>query len=151
PVTDSVCLWGGQVLVFHFPRVVHRVKRGVPNQVSQRPGPGHLALGMELPNGFAVGVAVRLQALVGQHRAWRSEHPDLSRPLLLRAERVTDNVVPIAPSPPADPSAAPPTRASARRRRAPSTPASASADVPLLRSTCPAGRCPKRRTRSPRS
>ena len=39
---------GGQVFVFHFPGVVHRVISGVPNQVSQRPGSRLLALGIEV-------------------------------------------------------------------------------------------------------
>ena len=40
-----------QVFVFHFPGVIQRVKRGVPNQIPERPGAGQFALGMERPNG----------------------------------------------------------------------------------------------------
>src|SRR5438067_11303560 len=62
----------GQVFVFHFPGVIERVIRGMPNQVPQRPDAGHFALGMERPNGIAIGVAVRSQALVGPIRIVRS-------------------------------------------------------------------------------
>jgi hypothetical protein len=31
------CLFGRQILVFHFPSVIQGVKGGVPNQESQRP------------------------------------------------------------------------------------------------------------------
>jgi hypothetical protein len=58
----------GQVFVFHFPGVVQRVIRGVPNQIPERPSSGHFALRMERPNGVAIGVAVRLQTLVDQQR-----------------------------------------------------------------------------------
>ena len=53
--------------------------------------------------------------------------------------------------PRADPSASPPTRANEPRRKTPSTPASASIHVPILRSTWLACRCPRTRTRCPRS
>jgi hypothetical protein len=34
--------FGSQILVFHFPGVIERVKRGVPNQVAERPFAGQL-------------------------------------------------------------------------------------------------------------
>src|SRR6266568_8059453 len=89
----------GQVFVFHFPGVIQRVICGVPNQIPQRPGSGHFALSMERPNGGAIGVAVRLQTLVDQHRTLGSGHPDLLCPLLLHANRMTDDLIPITPSP----------------------------------------------------
>jgi hypothetical protein len=57
---------GGHILVFHFPCVIQRMKRGVPNQIPERPGAGWFALGMERPNGRAIGIAVRPQTFVGQ-------------------------------------------------------------------------------------
>src|SRR5262249_918238 len=57
-----------------------------------------------------------------------------------------DHALPLA-----DPSAAEPTRAHARRRITPSTLATGPAHVPILRSTGLAYRCPKTRTRCPRS
>src|SRR5260370_39986307 len=89
----------GQVFVFHFPGVIQRVIRGVPNQIPERPSSGHFTLSMERPNGVAIGVAVRLQTLVDQHRTFLSGHPDLLCPLLLHAKRMTDDVIPITPSP----------------------------------------------------
>src|SRR5579859_389134 len=89
----------GQVFVFHFPGVIQRVIRGVPNQIPQRPGTGQFALRMECPNGVAIGVTVRLQPLVAQHRILGSGYPDLLCPLLLHAKRMTDDVIPITPSP----------------------------------------------------
>jgi len=56
--------YDGQVFVFHFPGVIQRVKRSVPNQIPERPGAGHFAFRMERTNGVAIGVAVRSQALV---------------------------------------------------------------------------------------
>src|SRR5215467_10078408 len=53
---------------------------------------------MERPNCGAIGVAVRLQTLVDQHRTFLSEHPDLLCPLVLHAKRMTDNLIPIPPS-----------------------------------------------------
>jgi len=52
-------LFAGQVFVFHFPGVVERVIRGVPDQVAERPGARHIALGMQRPNRAAIGFAVR--------------------------------------------------------------------------------------------
>src|SRR5215469_6955907 len=89
----------GQVFVFHFPGVIQRVIRGVPNQIPERPSAGHFALRMEHPNGVAIGLAVRLQTLVDQHSTLGSMHPDLFCPLLLHANRMTDDLIPIA-SPP---------------------------------------------------
>jgi hypothetical protein len=37
-------LFGSQILVFHFPGMIERVKGGVPYQVSQRPLAGQFAL-----------------------------------------------------------------------------------------------------------
>src|SRR6185437_3887679 len=50
---------GRQILVFHFPCVIQCVKRGVPNQIPERPVAGHFTLSMKRPNGGAVSVAVR--------------------------------------------------------------------------------------------
>src|SRR6202022_3289463 len=89
----------GQVFVFHFPGVIHRVIRGVPDQISEWPGSGHFALRMERPNCRAIGVAVRFQSLVvGHHGTFWSVHPDLLCPLLLRAYRMTNDSVPITAS-----------------------------------------------------
>ena len=49
----------GQVFVFHFPGVIQGVIGGVPEQIPKRSGAGHFALGMERPNPFAIGGAVR--------------------------------------------------------------------------------------------
>src|SRR6266851_9937597 len=95
----SLRSFGGEVLVFHFPGVIQRVIRGVPNQVPERPGSGHFTLGMERPNGCGIGVAMRFQFLVGQHRVVRREYPELLRPVLLSADHMTDDSVPITPSP----------------------------------------------------
>src|SRR6266852_2582459 len=89
PLPDS----DGQVFVFHFPGVIQRVIRGVPNQIPERPSAGQFALGMERPNGSAIGVAVRAQALVGQLRTVRSAQPELRSPVLLRAKRMPDDAV----------------------------------------------------------
>jgi len=51
----------------------------------------------------------------------------------------------------ADPSVVQPTRATAHRRKTPSKPASAPAHAPMLHPTWLPGRCPKMRTRYPRS
>ncbi len=88
----------GQVFVFHFPCVIERVKRSVPNQKLERPGSGHFALSMECPNGVAIGVAVRLQTLVDRQRNLRNVHPELLCPLLLRVNRMKDDVIPITTS-----------------------------------------------------
>ena len=85
----------GQVFVFHFPGVIQRVIRGVPNQIAERPGSGHFALSMERPNGIAIGVTVRFQALVGQLRAVRSAQSQLRGHVLLRGQRMLDDVIPI--------------------------------------------------------
>src|SRR6266568_5889428 len=124
----------GQVFVLHFPGVIERVIGGVPHQIAQRPGACQFALGMERPNGAAIGVAVRSQALVAQHRTLGSGHPKLSSPVLLHAQRMTDDVIPITPSPSRTHLASGPTRANARRRTTPSTPAAGSVPVPILRS-----------------
>src|SRR6266511_4015306 len=94
----ALASFAGQILVFHFPGVIERVKRGVPNQVTQRPRAGHFALGMQRPNGVAIGVAMRVQSLIGQYRVLRREHAELLRPVLLRGRRMTDNVVSISPA-----------------------------------------------------
>jgi len=82
PLPDS----DGQVFVFHFPGVIQRVIRGVPNQIPQRPSSGHFALSMERPNGVAIGVAVRLQTLVDQHRTLGRGEPRPSLPTLAPRE-----------------------------------------------------------------
>src|SRR5215472_11717095 len=89
----------GQIFVFHFPGVIQRVIRGVPNQIPQRPGAGQFALSMERPNGVAIGVAVRGETLVGEPRTVRSAQPELLCPLLLRAQRMPDDAVPIPSAP----------------------------------------------------
>src|SRR6476660_5229053 len=90
--------FASQILVFHFPGVIERVKRGVPNQVPERPRAGHVALGMQRPNGVAIGFAMRVQSLIAQQRFLRRAHAELLRPVLLRGKRMTDSVVPIAPA-----------------------------------------------------
>src|SRR5574341_1151001 len=89
----------GQVFVFHFPGVIQRMIRGVPNQIPERPSSGHFALRMERPNGTARGIPVRSQALVGQNRTVRSAQPELRSPVLLRAQCMPDDAVPIPPAP----------------------------------------------------
>src|SRR4051794_13417645 len=89
---------GRQILVFHFPGVIERVKSGVPNQIAQRPRASYLALGMQRPNGGAIGVAMRVQALVGQQRLLRRAHAELLLPVVLREKRMPDDAVPIAPA-----------------------------------------------------
>ena len=90
--------FGSQVLVFHFPGMIHSVKGSVPNQVAERPLAGHLALGVVVPYGLAVGSAMRLQPLASQHRTVGSEHTKPLRPVLLVGKDMTDDVVPIPPS-----------------------------------------------------
>jgi hypothetical protein len=63
---SSSRLFGRQILIFHFPGVIKRVKRRVPDQVPERPGAGYFALGMQNPNGIAVGVAMCPQPLIDQ-------------------------------------------------------------------------------------
>src|SRR5579863_3200552 len=73
----------------------------MPNQVSQRPGSSQLALGMESPNRRAIALAVCHQRLViDLHRGLRSTQPDLSCPVLLNAEDVANDSVPITAAPP---------------------------------------------------
>ena len=76
PISRAVAC---QVLVFHFPRVIQRVKCGVPNQIPKRPGAGHFALGVERPDGIEISLAVCAQALVDKdHTDWRlvTKSPD---------------------------------------------------------------------------
>jgi hypothetical protein len=87
-----------QVLVFHFPGVIHSVERGVPDEEAEGPGAGHLTLGVERPNGPVIGVTMRVQARLGQRRILGRAQPELLGPVLLRGERMTDDVVPIASS-----------------------------------------------------
>jgi hypothetical protein len=61
----------GQVLVFHFPGVIHGVKGGVADEEAEWPGAGHLALSVERSNGLAIGVALGVQCLVGERRVRR--------------------------------------------------------------------------------
>jgi hypothetical protein len=142
--------FGDQVLVFHFPGVIHRVIGSVPYQVPERPRSRHLALGMVGANGGAIGGAMRLPSIVGQHRALRQTHPDLS-PTPARRQTYDGQYDPDPALPRAAPSGAPPTRANARRQKRPSTPASAPIHVPRRRSPWLAGRSSKTRTRRPRS
>jgi hypothetical protein len=41
---DTSRLFGSQILVFHFPGMIERVKGGVPDQVPQRPLAGQFPL-----------------------------------------------------------------------------------------------------------
>src|SRR5215217_6648197 len=77
--------FGGKVLVFQFPNVIHRMKRGVPNQEPERPRAGRFALGMQRPNCMALGVAMRVQSLVGRHRILKREHAEFLGPAPLRS------------------------------------------------------------------
>src|SRR5689334_18766205 len=80
---------GSQILIFHFPGVIEGVKGGVPNKVPQWPLAGRLILGVQLPDGLAIGLAMRLQSLVGQHSfprllslsLLRREHAEHPRPI----------------------------------------------------------------------
>ena len=65
------CSSSSQILVFHFPGVIEGVKGGVSNQVPQRPLARHLVLGMRRPDRVVIGVAVSLQALLGQYSLLR--------------------------------------------------------------------------------
>src|SRR4051812_3000422 len=91
------CSFGSQVLVFHFPGVIERVKRGMPNQVPERPGTGHFALDVQRPNRVAIGVAMRGQSLVAQHRVLGCEHAEPLGPVKLVCKRMMDDLVPISP------------------------------------------------------
>src|SRR5574341_2613943 len=94
--------FGSQILVFHFPGVVQGVKGGVADQEPERPFrhlAGQLALSVVVPYCIAIGRAMRFQSLASQHRTVRGEHTDHLRPILLRGERMTDDTVPITPSP----------------------------------------------------
>jgi len=78
--------------------MIKRVKRGVSNQKPERPRAGHVALGMQRPNGSAVGIAMRVQSRIGQYCVlWRA-YAELLGPVLLRGKRMPDDVVPIAPA-----------------------------------------------------
>src|SRR5688572_4493556 len=94
-------LFGCQVLVFHFPSVVHGVKGSVPNQESERPF-RHLACQLTLcvvvSYCVAIGIPMRFQPLVSQHRTIGGEHTDPLRPILLVAKHMANNIVPITPS-----------------------------------------------------
>src|SRR5574342_1084468 len=54
---------------------------------------------MVVPYCVTIGSAMRFQPLVGQHRTVGGEHTDHLRPILLRGKRMTDDVVPVSPSP----------------------------------------------------
>src|SRR5678815_2948181 len=82
--------------------MVHGVKCRVPNQVPERPFrhlAGQLALCVVVPYCLAIGIAMRFQPFGSQHRIVGGEHTDHLRPILLRGERMTDDMVPITPSP----------------------------------------------------
>src|SRR5215212_8101586 len=78
--------------------MVHGVKGGVPDEEAERPGAGHFALSVERANGLAVGVTVRVQSLVSQHRLLKRAKSEHLGPVLFRGERMTDDLVPIPPS-----------------------------------------------------
>ena len=57
-----LALFASQILVFHFPGVIERVKGGVPNQEPQRPFrllASLLALGVVVPYCLAIGITIR--------------------------------------------------------------------------------------------
>jgi len=57
-----LALFASQILVFHFPGVIERVKGGVPNQVPERPFrllASLLALGVVVPYCLAIGITIR--------------------------------------------------------------------------------------------
>jgi hypothetical protein len=89
------CSFGSQILVFHFPGVIQRMIRGVPNQIPERPGAGHFALRMEGPSCIAIGIAMGIQSLVNQQRVQRREHAEFLRPVQFGSKRMTDDVVPM--------------------------------------------------------
>ena len=58
----ALALFASQILVFHFPGVIERVKGGVPNQEPQRPLcllASLLALGVVVPYCLAIGITIR--------------------------------------------------------------------------------------------
>src|SRR5215212_1896623 len=73
----------GEILIFYFPRVIHGVERGVADEEAERLGAGELALGVERPDGVGIGVAMRVQFLVGQRHVLSREWPELLCPVLL--------------------------------------------------------------------
>src|SRR5258706_11046758 len=71
----------------------------MPNQIPKRPSAGHFALGVERPDGIEISVAVSAQALVDKDHTVRCEHSEFRSPVLLNAQRMPHNTVPIPPAP----------------------------------------------------
>src|SRR4051794_39032345 len=97
----SAGTFASQILVFHFPGVIERVKGGVPNQEPERPFrllASLLALGVVVPYSLAIGIAIRPQSFVSQRRIIGGGNPDPTRPVLLHAKRMPDDVVAVAPA-----------------------------------------------------
>src|ERR687888_52505 len=75
---QSAGTFGSQILVFHFPGVIERVKGGVPNQEPQRPFrllASLLALGVVVPDCLAISITIRPQFLVSQQRIVGGDNP----------------------------------------------------------------------------
>jgi hypothetical protein len=151
-VYDALPDRAGQVFVFHLPGVIHRVIGAVPDQEPQRPRSRHPALGMERPDGRAIGAAVRLQPLVVGLPPHPAEcAPRACPPTPAQSRGCGGRFAPGPALRRVDPSASQPTRANAHRRRTSSTPASGRAHALVPCSTSLARRCSRTRTRCPRS
>src|SRR5262245_18665108 len=95
----SLALFASQIVVFHFPRVIERVKGGVPSHVPVRPFrllASLLALGVVVPYCLAIGITIRPQSLVSQQRIIAGGNPDPTRPIPLYGQRMPDDVVAVA-------------------------------------------------------
>jgi len=115
-----------KVLVLHLPRMVERVESRVPDQVRQRPGPRALRdlTGVVRAHCRDVTLSVLAQPLRRERGFLGDPDPDLLREVLaLDADRVADDAVAVATSPPGGPCAFPARPALPRRRRTPSRPA----------------------------
>src|SRR4051812_28680307 len=92
-----------QILVFHFPGVIERVKGGVPYQEPERPFrllASLLALGVVVPYCLAIGITIRHQSIVSQQHISiiGGNNPDTTRPVLLYEQRMPDDMVAVAPA-----------------------------------------------------
>src|SRR5262245_29368170 len=91
---------GREILVLHFPRVVHRVVRAVADEEWQVPRPHALALaGVVRPHGCHVRLAVLTQPLRRERTTLRHPQPQPLRELLaLGTDGVADDLVAVAPT-----------------------------------------------------
>src|SRR5689334_6760947 len=95
----SAGTFASQILVFHFPGVIERVKGAVPNQEPERPFrllASLLALSVVVPDCLAIGITIRPQSLVSQQRIVAGDNPDPTRPIPLYGQRMPDDVISIA-------------------------------------------------------